>query len=655
MRIEPARPAQPDGTARTGSGDPDATAPNPTGPNSAAPNPAGHSSAGHSSATRRTAAPGTAAHHGRGSHGTDPHGTDPRGTAADAGDRGGAVHHGFPHSNATGGDYRGSADGSTHSDGGTDGDGGADRDGTDSDATVSDAVAAAGTGAAENASAANHGSDGPPTGPEGPAAADSDPEPEPKRRRGRALLFSGLALVLVVALGITLALPAVSNRLGLPWAPNLPKGDEPEPVAVTRQLQSIGGQGDGPTANGLRQALEGPASSGALGTLSGTVVDATTGDTLWSQGENRAVTPASATKILTAAAALLELGPDMRLSTKAYEAVPGRGGIIVRAGGDVTLSSLPEGEESLYHGAAHLDELAKQIDEATNGNVRAVALEQSVFTTDKTGQGWADEDAPSTYAAPLAPIMLDGGRQDPLDDTSERFGDPAQRMVDQLAGKFAAAEVDPELTKGSRAAQLEESEPIAEVQSAPMERLVQQMLQLSDNTLAEAIQHHIAISKEREPSFEGGAKATLDVLREHGFDVGGATLHDGSGLSVDNRVTAKLLSEVMAVAAAPGGSAHADERTSKLRPLLAGLPVAGGTGTLAERYTEGTPAQGRGWVRAKTGTIPSTGTNALTGQVVTVDGRTLAFSLVTSKAGNTDAARDALDTVTATLRECGCR
>ncbi|GAA1200150.1 D-alanyl-D-alanine carboxypeptidase/D-alanyl-D-alanine endopeptidase [Prauserella alba] len=535
---------------------------------------------------------------------------------------------------------------------------------------VPGAAAEAGT-PTEADPAAEHGSDGgsdgPPDGPtDSPSDGEADPGPAPKRRRrGRGLLLSGLALVLVVAVGITLALPAVSNRLGLPWAPNLPKGDEPEPIAVTRQLQPIGGQGDAPTASGLQQALAGPTSSGALGTLSGTVIDATSGETLWSQGENRAVTPASATKILTAAAALLELGPDMRFSTKAYGMAPAGTGseynaVVVKAGGDVTLSSLPEGEESLYRGAAHLNDLAKQIDEAVDGQIDAFALDQSRYTADKTAQGWAKEDAPSTYAAPLAPIMLDGGRTDPLDDTSERFGDPAKRMIEQLAGKFAAADVDGELTRklherrGGELPGRFTGEPIAEVRSAPMERLVQQMLQLSDNTLAEAIQHQIAISKGREPSFEGGAKATLDVLREHGFDVSGVTLHDGSGLSVDNRVTTKLLSEVMSVAAAPGGSAHADERTSTLRPMLAGLPVAGGTGTLAERYTEGTPAQARGWVRAKTGTISSTGTNALTGQVVTVDGRVLAFSLITSKAGDTEAARDALDTVTATLRECGC-
>ncbi|MCP2251841.1 D-alanyl-D-alanine carboxypeptidase / D-alanyl-D-alanine-endopeptidase (penicillin-binding protein 4) [Prauserella aidingensis] len=547
-------------------------------------------------------------------------------------------------------------------------------DSGDPDATTPDAPGAevtAGsegrTGAAEGAGtpteaapAAGHGSDGGSGGPpEDPSDGEADPGLAPKRRRrGRALALSGLALVLVVAVGITLALPAVSNRLGLPWAPNLPRGDEPEPIAVTRQLQPLGGQGDAPTASGVQQALAGLANSGALGTLSGTVVDAASGETLWSQGENKAVTPASATKILTAAAALLELGPEKRFSTKAYElgGVDGSspGGVVVEAGGDVTLSSLPEGEESLYRGAAHLDEFAKQIDEATDGNVEAIALLQTAFTANETGQGWADEDAPSTYAAPLAPIMLDGGRKDPLDDTSERFADPAKRMMEQLAGKFAAADIVPDLAAGVRMREPDLSNPIAEVKSAPMERLVQQMLQLSDNTLAEAIQHQIAISKGREPSFEGGAKATLEVLAEHGFDVSGVTLHDGSGLSVDNRITPKLLSEIIAVAAAPEGGGNADARTSTLRPLLAGLPVAGGTGTLAERYADGAQVQGKGWVRAKTGTISSTGTNALTGQVVTAGGRVLAFSLITSKAGNTEAARNALDDITARLRKCGC-
>ncbi|WP_084705818.1 D-alanyl-D-alanine carboxypeptidase [Prauserella rugosa] len=528
--------------------------------------------------------------------------------------------------------------------------------------------------AAPAGAAAPEAAQGPGGPPDGPGNSDAPPQPEPepegeaKPRRGRtkALLLGATALVLVVAVGIVLALPAVSNRLGLPWAPNAPLTDPPQPIAVASHLQGVGEHGQAPTAAGVQQALSGPARDGALGTLSGMVVDPLSGETLWSQSADRPVAPASATKILTAAAALLELGPDARLTTKAVEVAPGQ--VVVEAGGDVTLSSLPEGEESLYRGAARLDDLAAKIDKATGGEVSSIAVDNSLFTGDKTGKGWAGEDAPSTYAAPVEPVMLDGGRSDPLDDGSKRTGTPSADFAKRLAAKFPGASVDAQGgdASGGRV--------IAEVESAPVERLVEQMLELSDNTLAEAIQHQVAISTGNEATFPGGAKATLEVLSRHGFDVEGVTLNDGSGLSVDNRIPAQLLTEIIAVAAGsddaggspgeqPSSPAESSEpdagsgasRTETLRPILSGLPVAGGTGTLSARYDDGVPAQGRGWVRAKTGTIPSIGTNALTGYVVTVEGRVLAFSLITSGARNTDAAREALDTMTATLRECGCR
>ena len=95
-----------------------------------------------------------------------------------------------------------------------------------------------------------------------------------------------------------------------------------------------------------------------------------------------------------------------------------------------------------------------------------------------------------------------------------------------------------------------------------------------------------------------------------------------------------------------------DARTAKLRPLLTALPVAGGSGTLAGRYG-GTAAPGKGWVRAKTGTL--TGVNALAGMVVDVDGRVLVFSFMSASTRNPETeVRPALDVMAAALRGCGC-
>ena len=89
----------------------------------------------------------------------------------------------------------------------------------------------------------------------------------------------------------------------------------------------------------------------------------------------------------------------------------------------------------------------------------------------------------------------------------------------------------------------------------------------------------------------------------------------------------------------------------QLRPLLDLLPVAGATGTLADRYvTVNRP--GAGYVRAKTGSL--SGVSTLAGYVATRDGAVLTFTLMSSGTP-VDVARPAMDAVTAALRGCGCR
>jgi D-alanyl-D-alanine carboxypeptidase/D-alanyl-D-alanine-endopeptidase (penicillin-binding protein 4) len=139
-------------------------------------------------------------------------------------------------------------------------------------------------------------------------------------------------------------------------------------------------------------------------------------------------------------------------------------------------------------------------------------------------------------------------------------------------------------------------------------------------------------------------------LTQNGFDLTGVQLNDGSGLTTLNKIPAKVLSEVLAVAAAPDGK---DPRTAKLRPMLGGLPVAGGSGTLASRYGDPTSSVGKGWLRAKTGTL--SGVNTLAGLVLDNDGRLLVFALMSASGADFKTVQAALDATAATLRGCGCR
>ncbi|MEV6628901.1 D-alanyl-D-alanine carboxypeptidase/D-alanyl-D-alanine-endopeptidase, partial [Amycolatopsis sp. NPDC051114] len=390
-----------------------------------------------------------------------------------------------------------------------------------------------------------------------------------------------------------------------------------------------------------KSVLAGPAGNGALGQLNGSVVDPVSGTTLWDHNASAAVTPASTTKVLTTAAALLAMDPNTRLSTKIVQgADPGT--VILVGGGDVTLTALPLGTESpLYPGAAHVDDLVAQVKKA-NPNVKKVQVDLSLFKGATTAPGWAAGDAPSTFATQIGSVMADAGRQDPKNNNSQRVPNAGSALASTIASKLSAS-------GGGQATAPKDAKVLAEVKSAPLTELVSDTMELSDDVLAEALARQVALATGQEATFAGGAAATIKVLKDHGFDTTGVKLSDGSGISTDNKIPAKLLTQLMAAAAAPEGK---NPNTAELRAMLAGLPVAGGSGTLADKRFE-TPASqaGRGWVRAKTGTL--TGVNTLAGLVLDQDGRVLVFAFM-SNGSDQQPGRDAIDALATSLRKCGC-
>jgi len=184
---------------------------------------------------------------------------------------------------------------------------------------------------------------------------------------------------------------------------------------------------------------------------------------------------------------------------------------------------------------------------------------------------------------------------------------------------------------------------IASVQSAPLIERLRQMMNESDNVMAESIGRELAAQLNRPQSFDGAVQAVLGQLDSAKIDTGGAHLLDSSGLSVDDRLTAETLDGVV--------NAAAGSDQPKLRPLLDVLPIAGGSGTLSNRYLDTDAGRSAlGYLRAKTGSL--TGTNALAGVVTDSSGRVLTFAFISNKAGPTG--RTAIDALSAALRSCGC-
>lgn len=463
-----------------------------------------------------------------------------------------------------------------------------------------------------------------------------------------AVVVFAVVVVMIVVAGIAY------NR------ENVIVAEAPEVRGVESPLTPAGGVGaaEGATSPELaaevRRVMDSMSSNPALGDLHGVVSAAATGESLWGKDEAVAALPASSMKILTGAAALLELDHGARVETKVLR-YPGEDSVVLVGAGDPTLSRSGDG---FYDGAASIDDLARQVREATGtaegAAVDTVYVDASLFgetfhsTWDRSGIG-------AGYIAPVEPVMVDGARLSLDREDAPRTDSPAAGAGRALADAVGAGTVEV-LSDGTGSRFTGQPEVVATVRSAPLIERVRQMMTESDNVLAESLAREVAMARGGQPTFRGAAAAVRDTLAEHGLQLTGegdraAVLADSSGLSVDNRLSPAHLTTVLGAAARPLETLPEQDplrpTVEALRPLLDTLPVAGVSGTLTGRYSG---SEGAGWVRAKTGTLD--GSSALAGYLVTEGGNVLTFALLSIDAPLLPA-RAAADEMATALRGIG--
>ncbi len=370
------------------------------------------------------------------------------------------------------------------------------------------------------------------------------------------------------------------------------------------------------------------------------VADLSGGEPVFTSGAGP-VTPASITKLLTATAALAAYGPGTTFSTRVVAGARPRDLVLV-GGGDPFLASRPTSSKT-YPPRADVVTLARQVSGGLTTKKVRVTYDSSLFSGPDVNPAWEPSYVPEGIVSPISALWVDEGR-DP--SGYGRVPDPARSAADAFADALAAEGVKVVGTPKPVIA-AEEAAVLGAVTSPPLSAIVQRVLDVSDNEGAEVLAHHVGLSVSGVGSFEAGAAGVLRTLTGLGIDVTGDQVFDGSGLSRRNLVTASTFTQVLQVAsssAQPG-----------LRSVIEGLPVAGFTGSLAFRFDKGAP-EGRGRVRAKTGTLAAAGVHSLAGVVTDLDGNAMTFVVAADKVKvvKSLAARVALDEVAAELAACHC-
>jgi serine-type D-Ala-D-Ala carboxypeptidase/endopeptidase (penicillin-binding protein 4) len=392
-----------------------------------------------------------------------------------------------------------------------------------------------------------------------------------------------------------------------------------------------------------------PATTGVV------LLDARTGDPLYMYNSSLSLVPASAIKLIVAAAALHDLGPDYRFETTTATDGSIRGGILngnlyLVGGGDPELGSA---------------DLRAAVRELRDSGVRLIGgdviADSTLYADETPNKTWDPEDLEYGWAAPPSALSIDNGavqftiapdaggglaaiaidppgaagriiggvrsastdadntiRIDPLPDASgftlsgeipygeaqkywRAIAQPSQTaatvmrtLLNQQGIAVAGTGITGKTPAGTTALWTHRSRPLAAI--------IKHMAYASDNHIAEQLLRAIGAQQSGLGSLDNGIGVERSFLESLGVDIAPLQIVDGSGLSAQNRVTARSLAAVLrSMLAGPDAARDA-----------ALLPAVGVDGTVRVRDL---PADVLGKVLGKDGYIE--GASSIAGYIKT--------------------------------------
>ena len=455
------------------------------------------------------------------------------------------------------------------------------------------------------------------------------------RRHRLAVSITAAALVLALAgTGAVFAGAATNGGANAAAVPSTTPTPTPEPARAV--------PAEAVAASRVRTcSVAEAAADPRLANLQAQVVKASTGEVLYDRGGTTPSRTASVMKVLTSAAALSVLGSGYTATTTVVKGAE-PGSIVLVGGGDVTLSRTPTGDETAYPGAAHLDELARQVREAwaadpANPPITKLILDASYFGGEEWHASWLPSERELGYMSNITALMVDGDRDDPYTNTSRRTEDPIGRAGQAFADQLGGVGTIERGTAPAGAAQLGAGV-VADGRASSSTRRSSSPTTRSPRCSPDSSRSRPARAT-RSPRWTPESSRRL---AGYGVDTTGITIIDGSGLSPDNAVPPSYLTRLFA---------KVNAREASLGYIIDSLPVSGERGSLAydDRFWgDNSVADGR--VIAKTGWIDTGYT--LSGVIRAADDTDLTFAIY-ALGDVTDEAKTAIDTLATAFYLCG--